>query len=911
LYSLSVLPLTPGTRLGSYEIIGAIGAGGMGEVYRARDTKLNRDVALKILPEAFAADHDRLTRFTREAQTLASLNHPNIAQIHGLEDSSSVHALVMEFVDGTDLAQRLAHGPLPVDETLAIARQIADAIEAAHEQGIVHRDLKPANVKVRSDGTVKVLDFGLAKALEGSGTPSLNASMSISPTYVSPAMTGVGVIMGTAGYMSPEQAKGKAVDKRADIWSFGVVLYEMLTGRALFQGETAAEVMASVIMRDPDLTVLPATVPAPLRYVIGRCLVREPRLRLRDIGEARLALSGSELVPVTGAVTERRAHRGQRWLMALSAGLALALVAAGITLWRVAARAPADALIRFDVQPPDKASLSLVARPTVALSADGSLLTFVASTQGESRLYLRSIDDVTPRAVPGTEGASNPVFSPDGKEIAFFAAGLLKKTTLDGVVSTVSEAGSDGDPRGIAWLPDDTLVFAAIAAGPLLQVRSSGGDTRTVTTLDDKKGERTHRWPAVLPGGKLLFTVGTLGSPDNYDRATIEAVDLATSKRQVILESASSARYVSGHLLFVRESILYAVPFDVDSLSMRGTPVQVLRGVNGDTTTGAAHLAVADNGTIAYAPGTALAAANRLAWVDRQGKAQPIGLPQGLLFDPRLSPDGTRVAVTWQTLSAGNGDIWVSDLARNTFTRLSFTGGALSPVWSADGRTIYYVVVDPSGRKSVLMRRPADGSRDAEQVVAIDSRAHLQAVSPDGKTALLDYQVLGPSGGKGEIVTLALAANAKPQPLVASAFDDYAGSWSPDRRWLAYQSDESGRAEVYVRDMSSSGGRWQVSTNGGEEPHWSSDGRALYYRNESQLMVVAVDTRTSFAPQPPAVLFDGVYNLRSDTGISYAVAPKGDRFLMVRLTQENAASALTVVTNWFAELRRLTSSAPR
>ncbi|HKH70975.1 MAG TPA: protein kinase [Vicinamibacterales bacterium] len=907
------MTLTPGTRLGTYEIVAAIGAGGMGEVYRARDTKLNRDVALKILPETFAAVPDRLTRFTREAQTLASLNHPNIAQIHGLEDSSSVHALVMEFVDGTDLSQRIGSGPIPVDDAVAIAGQIADAIEAAHEQGIVHRDLKPANVKVRADGTVKVLDFGLAKALEGSGAPHQSASLSLSPTVASPAMTGIGMIMGTAAYMSPEQAKGKAVDKRADIWSFGVVLYEMLTGRMLFEGETASEVMAAVIMREPDLSALPANVPPSLRYVIGRCLVRDPKLRLRDIGEVRLALSGSAMVPVAPTHVERRRSGVNRWLLALATGLALALIATGLGLWRASAPAPAASVIRFDVQPPGTTSLSLVARPTVALSPDGSLLAFVASTQGESRLYLRSIGDVTARAIPGTEGASNPVFSPDGKEIAFFANGRLERTTLDGIVSMISEAGSDGDPRGIAWLPDGTLVFGSIAAGPLVQVRSTGGPTRAITTLDEKKGERTHRWPAALPGGKLLFTVGTLGSPDNYDRATIEAMDLASGKRQVVLEGASSARYASsGHLLFVRESILYAVPFDVDTLTTRGTPVQVLRGVNGDTTTGASHIAIAENGTIAYASGTALAAANRLVWVDRQGKAQPIGLPQGLYFDPRISPDGTRVAVTWQTLTAGNGDIWVSDLTRNTFTRLSFSEGALSPVWSADGRTIYYSSIDPSGRKTTIMRRPADGSRDAERVAVVDSRAYLQAVTPDEKTVLLDYQsVGGPTSGKGELVTLSLAADAKPQPLVTSVFDEYGATWSPDRRWLAYQSDESGRAEVYVRNVSSGGGRWQVSTNGGEEPHWSPDGRALYYRNETQLMSVAVDTRTTFVPAQPQLVFDGVYNLRSDTGISYAVAPTGDRFLMVRLTEENMASRLTVVTNWFAELRRLTSSTPR
>jgi eukaryotic-like serine/threonine-protein kinase len=906
------LTLTPGTRLGAYEIIAAIGAGGMGEVYRARDTKLNRDVALKILPETFAADPDRLTRFTREAQTLASLNHPNIAQIHGLEDGSSVHALVMEFVDGADLAQRLAHGPIPVDETMPIAKQIADAIEAAHEQGIVHRDLKPSNVKVRDDGTVKVLDFGLAKALEGSNTPHQSGSLSLSPTVASPAMTGVGMIMGTAAYMSPEQAKGKSVDKRADIWSFGVVLYEMLTGRMLFQGETASEVMASVIMRDPDLNALPSTTPASLRHLIARCLVKDPKLRLRDIGEARLALSGSELMGIAASPAEPTTRGVNRWLVALSAALAVALAVTGVMLWRVGASTLAQPVMKFDIQPPDQTSLALVARPSVALSSDGSMVAFVAAAKGESRLYLRSFGELTPRMLPGTEGASNPVFSPNGNEIAFFVSGRLKKTTLDGVVSTVIETGSDVDTRGIAWMPDDTLVYSPVATGPLLQVRSTGGAARAVTTLDDKRGERTHRWPAALPGGKLLFTVGTLASPDNYDRATIDAVDLATGKRQVVLEGASSARYVAtGHLLFTRESTLYAIPFDVNSLTTRGTPVQVLRGVNGDTTTGAAHVAVANNGTMVYAPGSALAAANQLTWVDRQGKAMPIGLPQGLYFDPRISPDGTRVAVTWQSLTAGSGDIWVSDLTRNTFTRLSFSGGALTPVWSGDGRTIYYVVIDPSGRKTTIMRKPADGSREAEPIVALEFRTYLKDVTPDEKTALIDYSAPTSGSGMGELMTLALAENAKPEPLVTSAFSKYGSTWSPDRRWLAYVSDESGRDEVYVREMSRSGGRWQVSTNGGEEPHWAPDGRALYYRNESQLMAVAVDTRTTFEAKPPVVLFDGVYNLRSDTGISYAIAPKGDRFLMIRLTQENTASTLTVVTNWFAELRRLTASAPR
>jgi serine/threonine-protein kinase len=904
------MSLPPGTRLGSYEVLAAIGAGGMGEVYRARDTKLNRDVALKILPDTVAADPDRLARFLREAQTLAALNHHNIAQIHGLEDSQPIRALVMELVEGPDLAQRIAHGPIAVDEAIAIGRQIADAIEAAHEHGIVHRDLKPANVKVRDDGTVKVLDFGLAKAIEGSGTTATSSPLSLSPTFTSPAMTGMGMVIGTASYMSPEQAKGKIVDKRADIWAFGVVLYEMLTGRVAFQGETVSEVIASVIMRDADLTALPSNAPSHVKQLIARCLVKDPKLRLRDIGEARLALAGSvpAILDTTPPAKVMHAATGRKWLIALAAGLALALTATGIALWRVSTTAAPAPIIRYEVRPPDKTKLALVARPSVALSPDGSMMAFIGSAEGVSRMYVRSLEDLTPRVLPGTEGASNPVFSPDGKEIAFFAAGRLKRITLDGTISTVAEASTDPDPRGLTWLPDRSLVYVPVAAGPLVHVPSTGGTPRAITTLDDKKGERTHRWPEVLPGGKVLFTVGTLDSPDNYDRATIDALDVATGTRQKVIEGASSARYAAGHLLFVREASLYAVSFDVDSLTTRGAPVKVLQGVNGDTTTGASHISVANDGTLVYAPGSALAAANRLVWVDRTGTTQALELPQGLYFDPRISPDGSRVAVVWQTITAGSGDVWVSDLSRKTFTRLSFSGSATSPAWSSDGRTIYYGRVDSTGRKTTFVRKPADGSRDEEPVVSVDSRAYLKGITPDGAFALLDYSPTRTSG-KGELMKIPLVQDGKPEPLVTSQFNEYAGRWSPDRRWLAYQTDESGRFEVYVRDMSGpNGGRWQVSSTGGEEPNWSPDGRELYYRNESQLMSVSIDTRKTFEPKAPVLLFEGVYNLRSDTGVSYDIHPKGDRFVMVRLTDENATSTITVVKNWFAELRRLTAS---
>ena len=933
LYNPPALSLSPGTRIGSYEIAALIGAGGMGEVYRARDTKLNRDVALKILPHNLAADPERLARFTREAQMLASLNHPNIAHIHGVEDSSEVPALVMELVEGEDLAQRLARGPIPIEETIPIARQVAEALETAHEQGIIHRDLKPANVKVRADGVVKVLDFGLAKlagppeggpyvpaASAGSARPDL----SVSPTFTSPAaMTAMGVIIGTAAYMAPEQAKGKATDKRADIWAFGVVLSEMLTGRPIFEGETVTEVLAAIMLKPPDLTALPPRTPPAIRLLIDRCLEKDPKLRLRDIGEARLALA---------ALSSRAAHESggpegpplriasrrnvARWLAVSAAVLTIALATTGWLLWRATRAASSGPIIRYDVRPPDKASLALAARPNVALSPDGSTLVFAAASEGVQRLYVRTRDASDPRAIPGTEGATYPVFSQDGTEVAFYVTARLHKIRLDGSASrlvggdVVDTSVQDLDPRGLAWLPDRTIVYAPAAAGPLYRISADGGKPEALTHLIETKNERTHRWPSALPDGKtVLFTVGTLGQPDNYDDATIEAVDVASGKRQLVMHGAASARYVStGHLLFTRASVLYAVPFDVNRLSISGSPVPVVEGVNGDTTTGAAHLAIANDGTLAYMPGNSQGGVNQLTWVDRQNAVKPLPLPTGLFFDPQISPDGTRATVVWETVASGSGgDVWVTDLERNTFTRLSFSGSATTPTWSPDGKTIYYVYLDPSGRRSDIMRMPADGSRRAETVVSVDALVYLSGISPDGTSALITYRNRVAGSGRDDVVKIALAKDAKVEQLVATPSDEFGGAWSPDGRFLAYQSDESGRYEIYVRSMSD-GSRWQVSTTGGEEPHWARDGRELFYRNDTKFMAAPVTTQPAFAPKAPAILFDGTYNLRSDSGVSFAIDADAKRFLMVRPAADaNVPSQIRIVVNWFDELRRLTN----
>ena len=907
------MPLTPGERLGPYEVVAPLGAGGMGEVYRAHDATLNRDVALKILPEAFASDPDRLARFLREAQTLAALNHPNIAQIYGVENRAEAgqvgRALVIELVGGSDLAQRITQGPVPLDEALAIARQVADALEAAHDQGIVHRDLKPSNIKVRDDGTVKVLDFGLAKALESAGPSS---TLSMSPTLASPAMTSVGMIIGTAAYMSPEQAKGKAVDRRADIWAFGVVLYEMLTGRPLFEGDTVSEVLAAVIMREPDLSVLPSSVPAHVRQLIGRCLIRDPKLRLRDIGEARLTLGGhaSSIAPAAdpGTLTQPR-QRPSRRLAAVAVVLAVTLAVTAFALWRTVAAPAKRSVTRYEVRLPDKAALVLDSRPHLSLSPDGTTLVYVARVDGEPRLYLRTREDLTSRALPATEGATHPAFSPDGTQIAFFAAGMLKRSSLDGAVTDVIRiSDTDAPRRGLTWLTNDTIVYVPIATGGVAAIAATGGTPRPLTTLDEKNGERTHRWPAALPGGKaVLFTVGSVASPDNYDTSTIEAVEVATGKRHVVLTGAASARYVAtGHLLYARGASVFAIPFDVDALTTSGTPVQVLQGVNGDSTTGALHLSVADDGTAAYTPGSTQAGLNRLMWVDRMGTAKPVALPQGLYFDPRLSPDGTRVAVAWLTLSSGTSDIWVSDLTRNTFTRLSFSGSSATPVWSADGKTIYYSYIDPTGSGTTIMRKPADGSRDAEAVKVFDkARLYIQAIDPGEQWVVVDHT---PRGAVGDVMKVALSPNAKPEPLVSTKFDDLESTLSPNGRWLAYVSDETGRFEVYVRDMLANGARWQLSTMGGEEPHWSGDGREIFYRNSSKLMSVTVGGQNAIDPKTPTEVFDGVYDFRSDTGLSFAVDPKGGRFLMIRPSDESTISSMVVILNWFDELRRLAGS---
>jgi len=876
----------------------------MGEVYRARDSKLNRDVALKILPEAFATDRDRLARFKREAQVLAALNHPNIGTIYGFEDSAGAHALVLELVEGPTLADRIARGPIPLDEARPLAQQIAEALEAAHEQGIIHRDLKPANIKLRPDGTVKVLDFGLAKALEPPGRVVGGSEgphdMTNAPTITSPVeMTGAGAILGTAAYMAPEQAKGRPADKRSDVWSYALVLAEMLTGRPVYSGETVSEVLAAVITKDPDLSRLPPSLPAPVRRLIHRCLQKDPRRRMRDIGEARLALEENEEPPPSAGTSAATAT----WLIAVPWLLVAALAVA--VVWRGRTTVSAPAVVRYDVTTPSTTPLNLADYPAIALSPDGSTLAFVVLDGGTNRLFLRRRDEIEARAVPGGEGAGYPLFSPDGRTLAFFAGNELK-SFAGGVVRPIAKVEVAINMRGLAWLDNSSLVYPPGNATGLVQVAVNTGEALAVSTVDRAKGERSHRWPSALPGGKaVLFTVGLQTSPDDYDGSNIEALVLATGERRVVLKGASMATYVpTGHLLFARDGGLHAVPFDPETLRIREPAVPVVMGVASDRTTGAAHFSVAADGSLAYVPGAGLTGAVRLVWADRTGRLEPLTLPVDNYADLQVSPDGGRIAVV--VVDHDARDIWIHNLASKTFARLTFGGQNRTPVWSPDGTQILYTAAERTGATSV-MRKPADGSANAERLATFDGEAYL--ASAEERTAILhvrDAKSQTTTAQKFHLAAVELVPAGKISTLLPSGRNKSGeGALSPNGRFLAYDSDETGRPEVYVRDFPSLRGRWQVSRAGGEEPHWSADGRELYFRYNGLFMAASVDTRDAFQASLPAVLFNGTYNVRSSSLQSYSVDPKGGRFLMVRpASDDSERSRVRIVLNWTEELKQ-------
>jgi serine/threonine-protein kinase len=909
------MTLAAGDRHGPYEITAKLGEGGMGEVYRATDSKLRREVAIKVLPQAFTEDKERLARFEREAQLLAQLHHPNIAAIFGLEESGGERALVMELVDGPTLAERLASGPLAVEEALQIARQIAEALEEAHEKGIVHRDLKPQNVKAPQDGKVKVLDFGLAKALDPR-TSAAPGDLARSPTLMnSPTLTAagtqLGVILGTAAYMAPEQARGGAVDKRADIWAFGVLLYEMLAGERLFAGDSVVDTLSAVMRQEIDLDKLPASTPRRIRELLRRCLERQPRNRLHDIADARLDLDeaiahpGGDRAPVTSAPTA--AKRARSIWAAASAILLLAL--GGLVVVRppwLARSAPVTKISRLTWSLPEGVSPAPLEEesPLVAISPDGTTLAAVAvNAHGEQLVYVRRLADLASRPLAGTDGASEPFFSPDGRTLGFFAGGELKKIAVGG--GSVVRVAEAPDSRGGNWAPDGTIVYTPQNDAGLLQVSDSGGLPRPLTTPDREQGERTHRWPQVLPGGRaVIYTVGRIDSPDSYDDARIDAVDIATGERKTILRGAGFARYFqpTRALIFGRGGVLYAVPFDLAALAVRGEPKPVLEGAGSDISTGAVHAAMSPDGTLVYLAAESASSESRLGWATAEGVIEPLRVPPRPYRSWSLSPDGSKIAVL---LASGlTGELWLADLERGTSTRLTEDESCFDGVFAPDGRSILYSRAAGSGAEFV--RRPIVGG--APEVIAAWSNAptYVRSVSRDGSRLFAEANV---AGHRSDIVSVRLAAGSPVESVVSRDEDDYYPAISPDGRWLAYVSQESGRGEVYLQAYPGATGRVQVSTQGGGEPHWSADGPTLFYRAPTGIARVDVEFAPRLRVSAPRLL-DRLRLPTRRAFSTYSVAADG-RFV-IQLPGEGAQRPeFVVILDWAGELRGALSGSAR
>jgi Tol biopolymer transport system component len=893
--------LTSGDRVGPYEITGALGVGGMGEVYRARDTKLNRDVALKVLPAQVADDADRLARFRREAQVLASLNHPNIAHIHGLEDAGPTPALVMELVEGQTLDARLSRA-MPIDEALAIARQIADALETAHERGIVHRDLKPANIKVRDDGTVKVLDFGLAKALNPDPSHESADAMN-SPTLTAHA-TQLGVILGTAAYVAPEQAKGKPVDRRADIWAFGVVLYEMLAGRRGYEAEDVSETLAAVLTREVDWSALPAGLPPRLHTLLRDCLVRDPKQRLRDIGDARRALdqiisgapdAAAGLAPAAPPPSRRTGI--VPWAVA---GLALiGAVALAFVHFR---EAPAPRqLVRFTILPPDKTSFG-----GFALSPDGRYLAFVTSegsvfgVQGTSKLWVRAMDSLEARSLPGTEGLSfiqdQLFWSPDSAFIGFVIQGSLKKVPVNGGPSETLATFRRPGFRG-SWGRAGKILLAD-NAGALQYVPEGGG--APVDVANAVPGEPRLQ-PQFLPDGRQFLYYVAGGKSNGIH---VAALDSATPPKRLVSDS-TVARYVpptaagqSGHLLFVRETTLMAQAFDPVTSTLTGSTFPVAESVG--------RFSVSENGAVAYASGAATPRPQVLAWLDRSGKQVGTEGPPADYRDLRLSPDERSVVFTSTDPNTNNVDIWVLDLIRGVPTRITFDPAIDNlPIWSHDGRRILW----PSRRSGAfdLFIKHASGAGNDERFLAMGTiNGWGTDWSTDGKFIL--YQKPGEHTGQ-DLWIAPQGANLsddqrKPFAYLDSRFNESNAVFSPDGRWIAYESDESGRAEVYVQTLPLTNQKIQISTGGGANAAWSKTGGELFYlaANRELTAVPYRVSGTTFEPGTAKALFAIPGNV---TRRAYAVTRDGRRFLVPKAMENTAAAEpVTVFLNWQAGLKQ-------
>ncbi len=899
-----------GKTLSHYKIVSQLGKGGMGEVWRAEDTTLGREVAIKVLPEAVASDPERLARFEREAKVLAALDHGNIAAIYGLEEVEGRQLLVMQLVEGENLQQRIARGALSLEEALPITRQIAEALESAHEKGIVHRDLKPANVMVTPEGQVKVLDFGLAKALEADPASSgSHPQLTQSPTLTA-QMTGAGVLLGTAAYMSPEQARGQSADRRADIWALGVVLMEMLTGETVYAGDTLSDTLAGVLAREPEWDALPETTPRRVRSLLERCLDKEVRTRLRDVGEARIAIDAylanpheeeEQAADVAGiAATQPTWKRLLPW--AIAAGAVLALV--GVFVAARLETEPPKPVVRLEAVLSEE-PLFVPLGSAVVLSPDGSQIAYIVDQDEGQAMYLRSLDRLQPTLlIGGSDSPYHPFFSPDGKWVGFVTPSELKKVPITG--GTPITLCSLDRSRGASWGPDGKIVFSQADRSGLMMVSENGGEPEVLTTLDEAAGEITHRWPQMLPNGKAVIFISATEDINSADNAIIEAVMLATGERKVLHRGGYYPRYLpTGHLVFIRDNTLFGLAFDPEKVEPIGAPAPLVEGITSNAGPGGAQYSVSDNGTLAYVSGEIGVAEYPIVWVDRAGQSTALWDTPASYGAPKLSPDEKRLSLS--ILRDNNWDVWIYDLEREVATRLTFDEGYdADQFWSPDGEYLIF----SSNREGLQtpFRKRADGSGEAERLTQDKNDFWAYSMTPDGR-----FMIGETLGQSSDLMILDLEGEGVPEPYLASSFDERYPEFSPDGRWVAYASTESGKLEIYVRPFPASGGKWQISDGGGAWPLWTKEGRELIYRTNTGIMAVTVDgSGQSFSVGKPKPVVEGEF-LGGLFGVPVAgfifadfdVTADGEDFIMFPGTEDQLSQThTTMVFNWFDELKK-------
>jgi Tol biopolymer transport system component len=897
------MPIGIGTLLGSHEILSAIGKGGMGEVWRARDRKLGREVAIKTLPAGLATDEDRLARFEREARLLASLNHPNIGSIYGLEESGGERFLVLELVEGETLAQTLKRGPLPAEEAVKLGLQIAGAVEAAHEKGIIHRDLKPGNIMLTAgNGQVKVLDFGLAKLDTGGPGGGSDASLSQSPT-LSALPTRAGVLLGTAAYMSPEQVKGQVADKRSDVWAFGCVLYEMLTGARAFEGEDLSDTLAAVLRAEPDGTRYPAGVPVTLRTIVAGCLRKDRNTRIPDIAVVRYLLGEAANAAPPGPIIDRPPRTA--WVPWMAAALAFAaLLVAGVLVIVPHWREPAPKATQFVVLPPEETT----ALGAVAVSPDGRSVVFVATAGGANRLFLRPIESAAMRVLPGTEGASYPFWSPDSQFIAFFADGKLKKLSAiaGDPPQTICDAAAGA---GGTWGASDVIVFAPTGGSALHRVPAAGGKSTPVTTLDAARKEASHRFPSFLPDGRhFIFGAGTSIYPEyDADRSfDVYIASIDSSNPLPLIKGVSNVLYAEpGYVLFLRDKALMVQRFNPKNFGTAGEAFPVTEDIEPNVD-GYGAFSVSATGTIVYRHGVSRA---DLVWFDRRGTRMntvkaPLGSDQ---FD--LSPNEQWLAVRARSPQGSLKDIWLVDLMRNTYSRFTDTPADHGfPTWSPDGTRLAYVSSNADQTETSIYEKDVSGNRGASQLLTLQNPfgrpVYLYSWSRDKDSRFLVYQVVAEKTA-ADLWALPLDGDRKPFPVVQLKDAQYHGSLSSDGRWLAYTSLESGREEVWVQDFPKFTHRVLVSTEDGRQPQWKGDSRELYYLTQSgKLMAVPIRAGPQFEAGVPQELFQ-IRTPRTPVARRYFQPTRdGQRFLVHTRADDNAVQPFIVTMNWTAELKK-------